>query len=256
MEIWLATRLGNEASQAFNENILLQFKGPLNLDAMRLAVQQTINRHEALRTTFSQDGSYQRVNPPLAIDIPLIDLCQLDEDNKKVHFENLITRGLQQPFDLVNGPLVRVSVLRLEPKEHFLLITAHHLVCDGWSIHVLLGDLSALYHPGGNAKVVDLPEPTPLREYAAWQQKQQSSADGLSTERYWLDRFKDPVTTVKLPTDYPRPPFRTFNGSCERVTIERALHTGMKQLGASQGCTAFTTFLAAFKVLLHRLTAQ
>ena len=256
MEIWLATRLGNEASQAFNENILLQFKGTLNLDAMRLAVQRAVNRHDALRTTFSHDGSYQRVNPPSAIDIPLIDLSQIDDSNRKARFDDLITRELQQPFDLVNGPLVRVSVLRLKAEEHFLLITAHHLVCDGWSIHVLLSDLSALYHPAGNAKDVDLPKSTPLREYAAWQVKQQSSPEGLATERYWLDRFNGPVTTVKLPTDHPRRPFRTFNGSCERVTIEKALHTGMRQLGASQGCTAFTTFLAAFKVLLHRLTAQ
>ena len=256
MEIWLATRLGDAASQAFNENILLQFKGTLDLDAMRFAVQRAINRHDALRTTFSHDGSYQRVGPAWEIDIPLIDLSQLDDGNKKVRFESLITRELQQPFDLVNGPLVRVSILRLEPERHFLLITAHHLVCDGWSIHVLLGDLSALYRPAGTDKGVDLPQSTPLREYAAWQQKQQNSADGLATERYWLDRFANPVAALKLPADRPRAPFRTFNGSSERITIEAALHTGMKQLGARHGCTAFTTFLAAFKVLLHRLTAQ
>ena len=256
MEIWLATRLGDAASQAFNENILLQFKGPLDLDAMRLAVQQTINRHEALRTTFSPDGSYQRVGPAWEIDIPLIDLSGMNDSSKENRFENLITRELQQPCDLVNGPLVRVSILRLEPEKHFLLITAHHLVCDGWSIHVLLGDLSALYRPAGADKGVDLPQSTPLREYAAWQQKQQNSADGLATERYWLDRFTNPVAALKLPADRPRVPFRTFNGSSERITIEAALHTGMKQLGARHGCTAFTTFLAAFKVLLHRLTAQ
>lgn len=256
MEIWLATRLGKEASQAFNENILLQFSGTLDLDAMRFAVQGAVNRHDALRTTFSDDGSYQRVGPPCEIDIPLIDLSQVDEGNKKARFENLITRELQQPFDLVNGPVVRASVLRLEPEEYFLLITAHHLVCDGWSMHVLLGDLSALYRSAGNHKRADLPKSTPLREYAAWQQNQQNSADGISTERYWLDRFTHSVAALKLPTDRPRPPFRTFNGSCERVTIEETLHTSMKRLGTSQGCTAFTTFLAAFKVLLHRLTAQ
>lgn len=254
MEIWLATRLGNEASQAFNENILLQFKGMLNLDAMRSAVQRAVNRHDALRTTFGHDGSYQRVNPPSAIDIPLIDLSQIDDSNRKTRFDDLVSRELQQPFDLVNGRLVRASILRLEPDEHFLLITAHHLVCDGWSIHVFLSDLSALYDPLGTA--IDLPKSVPLREYAAWQVKQESSPEGLATERYWLDRFNDSLTAVKLPTDRPRPPFRTFNGSCERLTIEKTLHAGMKQLGARHGCTAFTTFLAAFKILLHRLTAQ
>ena len=161
MEIWLATQLGNDASRAFNENILLQFKGTLDLDAMRLAVQRTVNRHEALRTTFSQDGSYQRVDPAWTIDIPLIDLSQLEHGNRNARLEDLITRELQQPFDLINGPLVRVWILRLALEEHFLLITAHHLVCDGWSIHVLLNDLNTFYKsPGADYKEAHLPQPS------------------------------------------------------------------------------------------------
>ena len=146
--------------------------------------------------------------------------------------------------------------MRLALEEHFLLITAHHIICDGWSIHVLLNDLNTFYKSPHNSKEAHLSQPAPFREYAEWQVKQKNSPQGAATERYWLDRFADPVTALKLPTDRTRPAFRTFNGSCERLQVAKDLYTRTKQFGASQGCTAFTTFLAAFKVLLFRLTGQ
>ncbi|MGB7951438.1 MAG: aminotransferase class III-fold pyridoxal phosphate-dependent enzyme, partial [Candidatus Binatia bacterium] len=185
MEIWLATQLGNDASRAFNENILLQFKGTLDIDAMRWAVQRTVERHEALRTVFSADGNFQRVNPFAPIDIPLMDLSQLVEEDGKIRFEDLVRTEVQHPFDLINGPLVRVKIFRLAKDEHFLLVSAHHIICDGWSIHVLLSDLSAFYESACNSQKVELSQPTPFREYAVWQVEQQNKPEGVATERYW-----------------------------------------------------------------------
>jgi hypothetical protein len=256
MEIWLATRFGDNASQAFNENILLRLKGKLDLAAMRTSIQQVVDRHEALRTTFSPDGDYQRVAPSLSLDVLCLDLSHLDRQRQEAEVENLLTGKFQQPFDLVNGPLVRGHILKLGVEEHLALLTAHHLVCDGWSIHVVLQDLSSLYSAACQGISADLPAPTQFRDYSAWEREQQHSPEGLKTEQFWLEQFAGSITVLELPTDRPRPRFQTFRGGQQRIYIDDAIHSGMKQLGARQGCTAFMTFLAAYKVLLHRLTAQ
>jgi glutamate-1-semialdehyde aminotransferase/non-ribosomal peptide synthetase component F/acyl carrier protein len=256
MEIWLATRFGDSASQAFNENILLKLKGKLDANGMRWAIQQVVDRHDALRTTFSPDGDCQRVAPSLPVEIPYHDLSHLDSKRRERELATLLTGKFQQPFDLVKGPLVRARILKLKAEEHLLLLTAHHIVCDGWSIHVILQDLSSLYSAACRGVQADLPVAMQFGEYALWQRRQQQSPEGRETERFWLDQFSGPIPVLELPTDRPRPPFQTFRGSQQRICIDDSISAGIKRLGASKGCTAFTTFLAAFKVLLYRLTAQ
>jgi glutamate-1-semialdehyde aminotransferase/acyl carrier protein len=256
MEMWLATQFGDNASQVFNENILLRLKGKLDLDAIRNSIQQIVDRHEALRTTFSADGEYQRVSPFLSIDVPCVDFCHLDRESREAELENLLTCKFQEPFDLVNGPLVRARIIKVSVEEHLLLLTAHHLVCDGWSIHVILQDLCAMYSAACQGISADLPAPMQFREYASLEREHQRTPEGLKTEQFWLGQFAGSIPVLELPTDRPRPRFQSFRGGQQRICIDDALHSGMKQLGARRGCTAFTTFLAAYKILLHQLTGQ
>jgi amino acid adenylation domain-containing protein len=256
MEIWLATRFGDNASQAFNENILLRVTGKLDLDAMCAAIQQVVNRHEALRTTFSVDGSYQRVFPSLHMDVPCLDFSHLAGESQEAQLDDLLKGRFQQPFDLVNGPLVRARLLKLNDEEHLVLLTAHHLVCDGWSIHVILQELSSLYTAVCQGATTELPAPMQFREYSRWEWEQQHGPAGLKTEQFWVEQFSGSVPVLELPTDRPRPHFQTFRGGQQRVIIDDALYAGMKHLGSRNGCTAFTSFMAAYNVLLHRLTAQ
>jgi len=145
MEIWLATRLGKDASRVFNEPIALRLKGKLDLGAMRESLQQLVDRHEALRVTVSAEGDYQRIAPSLLVDVPLTDLSKLDQESRRSQLVSLLNDGFHQYFDLVKGPLLRLRIFKLDEEDHLLHLVAHHIICDGWSFGVLQHDLGVLY---------------------------------------------------------------------------------------------------------------
>src|SRR5207302_9836195 len=147
-EIWFATQLGPAVSTAYNESCTLRLRGPLQMEALQRAVQQLVERHEALRTTFSPSGAFQRIAATARMEAPLVDFSDLDERNHEACVNDLIGREIQHEFDLVNGPLPRAQIVRLAADHHRLVFTAHHLICDGWALRVLLyqlGDLDSAH---------------------------------------------------------------------------------------------------------------
>ena len=222
-EIWLATRLGEDASRAFNESFTVRLRGELDLKAMRWAVQQMVDRHDALRATVSADGDYQRIAPSLSVDLPLTDLSNLDQESRKARLAGLLSDELNQSFDLVKGPLLRLRIFKLGEEDHLLLLVAHHIVCDGWSFGVLLHDLGILYSAACQGTEADLTEPMQFREYAAWQQEQRQSTDGAAVEAYWLGQFSAGVPVLDLPADRPRPPIQDVQlqatSDCHRQSL-------------------------------------
>src|SRR5260221_6053318 len=144
-EIWLATRVSAEASLAFNESVWVRLRVPLDLDALRGALQRLVDRHEALRTTFSSDGLTLFVAPSLPIDMPIVDAADKTSAAAEVAWREIRTRAVEEPFDLEKGPLVRAILLRLAADDHVVIFTAHHIVCDGWSTGLLLPEWGELY---------------------------------------------------------------------------------------------------------------
>jgi len=256
MEIWLATRLGDDASRAFNLSHTLRLKGPLQLEAMRTAIQQTVDRHEAFRTTFRPDGALQRISPSLTIEIPLADLSEVNGDEREARVAALLASEVGQLFDLVNGPPVRVRIVRLETNTHLLLITTHHIICDGWSWDVLLRDLSALFSSACRGTNSDLPLPMQFKEYAFWQEQQRQSPDVAQAEAYWIGQFAEPVPDLELPTDRARPPVKTYNSAHQSIALDKSIGAELRRIGARQNCTLFSTLVAAFNTFLFRLTGQ
>ena len=133
-------------------------------------------------------------------------------------------------------------------------MTAHHLVCDGWSTNALLAELGPLYGSGGGAGT--LPAAAQFAEYSKWEEETRRSAEGSATEAYWLAQYRQPPPFLELPTDGPRPGVLTYAGATERRTVPRAALDAVRKAGARQGCTLFATLLTAFDVLLHRLSGQ
>jgi len=117
----------------------------LNVEALRRALWRMVERHEALRTVFEKDGGIQRVLPTMHIELPVLDLSHQDHDKRNNEVTQIIDRDVRRPFDLVNGPLLRAHLLKLEDEKHLLVLTAHHIVCDGWSYDVMVHDLSMVY---------------------------------------------------------------------------------------------------------------
>ena len=129
-EVWLANRLGREASLAYNESVTLRFVGPLNADCLKAALQDLVRRHDALRATISASGEEMCIAAELALEVPLKDHSALTEQQREATFASARGRAVETPFDLERGPLFRAEILKFGPAEHLLVVTAHHIVCD------------------------------------------------------------------------------------------------------------------------------
>ncbi|MEQ1861614.1 MAG: amino acid adenylation domain-containing protein [Chthoniobacteraceae bacterium] len=236
-ELWLASRLGSDASAAFNESVTIRFSGALDIDALRAALDALVARHEALRTTISADGQRQHVAAPLAVALSMADDADLAAR---------IDAETTTPFDLERGPLLRAVLVN----RRDLVLTVHHIVCDGWSFGTLVNELAALYSR------TELPTAPAFRSYVEWLAAQQRTPEFALTERYWLTRFADVPPPLEMPGDRPRPVQRSFRADRRTTQIPRELFTALQRFSAGQRCTLFTTMLGAFHVLLHRLSGQ
>ncbi len=255
-EVLLSARLGDEQSCSFNEAFALHLRGALDPAVLGDCLTQLVARHDALRTTFDPSGERFRVAEPAPLELPIADLSALPTVERTKELEDLIRADAATPFDLVAGPLVRVQLVKLEPDHHALLFTSHHIVFDGWSANIVLGELAALYAARAAGTAPALPAAPAFRQYALDQDRWKRSAERAELEAWWVKKFETPVTPLDLPTDRPRPAVKSFNGDTVRRTIDAPAYQRIKKFGAKQGCTLFATLLAGFKTLAHRLSGQ
>jgi amino acid adenylation domain-containing protein len=255
-EIWASVQMGDAANCAYNESQSLHFKGELNVLALQTALQQLVDRHEALRTTFSTDGQTVCIVATRQVETPIVSLSNLDPQTRSLEVTNILEREVRQPFDLEHGPLFRSQIIKLSDREYRVIITAHHIVCDGWSWSVLMSDLGQLYSAVQQGIKPELELADNFSEYAISQVEAAQDPDTIETERYWLEQFADNIPSVDFPTDRSRPPLRTFTAAREDWDLSSELVTSLKQLGTKSGCSFMTTILAGFEVWLHRLTGQ
>jgi len=255
-EIWTATRMGADASCAFNESNTLRLVGALDVDALRAAFADLIERHEALRSTFTADGTTILVAASLPNELPLLDYSTLEEPARTAALDALLQREVEQPFDLEQGPLIRASIVRLTSQEHLLVFTAHHIVCDGWSTGIILRELAALYSARTTGSGLALQSPTPFREYADQERMRAGREDDQADEKYWIGQFTGEVPVLELPADKSRPALRTYNSARIDRTLDAALVSHLKTTARSANASLFSVLLAGFDVLLNRLTGQ
>ncbi|MDG2536711.1 amino acid adenylation domain-containing protein [Dyella jiangningensis] len=254
-EVWLASTLEPQASLAYNESVTLRLHGELHAAAMQAALQQLMDRHEALRATFGSDGNELCIAAQQSLDCPLRELSWLGPDEQEAEIDATLERVVTEPFDLEAGPLVRAELLRLSGDEHLLVITAHHIVCDGWSFGVIVKDLAALYAQQLGLSA-ELPMADPFADYALAETAHGQSQQGHEDEAYWLKRFADAAPSLDLPTDHPRPRQRTFTSKREDLLLDAPLVAAVKRTGAQRGASLYATLLAAFGLLLQRLSGQ
>ncbi|WP_248277637.1 non-ribosomal peptide synthetase/type I polyketide synthase [Brasilonema sp. UFV-L1] len=263
-QLWILDQIGDDSTLAYKISIGLQLKGSLNLEAMNRAVQQVVDRHEALRTKIDSQGNFQQILPSLKIDISLIDLSNAGDaplgsrplGDRDFQVTQWFKQESLKPFDLTQGPLFRCYVLKLEEQLHLLVMTAHHIVVDGWSINVILQELGALYSQECQGEVYQLKPPMQFREYINWQEQQSQTEEMAAHESYWLEKFASLTPVLNLPTDRPRPPIKTYRGNRQTLRLNASLYREVKQFSTTKGCTPFMTLLSAYTAFLHRLTSQ
>ncbi len=253
-ELWLADKLGREASLAFNEAVTLQIEGVLGVDAMQDALLELSNRHEALRSVLSDDGLSLFISPEGSLRAARVDLSMLGGEQQAAKLTQLRVAAVETPFDLINGPLINATLVQLAAEKHELIIAGHHVVCDGWSFGVLARELMQLYqaiYSGVGARA--LAPADSFGDFAEAQLDAGHSQAAESDNRYWVSQYDSSVPVLELPTDRARPAVRTFNSRREDVAIEPALLDAVRKLGAKQGASLFASLFGTFSALMARL---
>jgi amino acid adenylation domain-containing protein len=254
-EIWLAAQLGDDASSAFNESVTLRLTGTLDEAAFGRAWNDLRDRHDALRATFAATGETMLVVSGGSFACERVDLSAHAPEEQQRELAAVVDAAARTAFDLVGGPLVRGQLVRLAPDDHAFVLTAHHIICDGWSINVLLEEFAAIYAARARNETAMLPAPTSFVDYARGQLRRDPK-EQARVEKFWSERLADPIAPLGLPTDRPRPAQRTFAGATCSASISQEAYQTIKRAGARQSCTLFATLLAGFATLLGRLAHQ
>lgn len=256
--LWMLDQL-QPGTSAYNIFSAIRLTGPLNVDALQNALSEIVRRHESLRTTFPEIKGHavQEISAARAQGLPMLDLSECPEIDRKPRLMELVNEEAQRSFNLAVGPLFRTHLLRLSDQEHVLQITLHHIVSDGWSTGVLLREIAALYDArcvGTEPLLAELP--VQYADYAQWQREWLSGEVRQSQLAYWMEQLKQAPAVLQLPTDHARLDVQSMRGSTTSALLKQDLLNALQELGRRCGATLFMVLLAAFKVLLGRYSGQ
>ncbi|MCC5661302.1 amino acid adenylation domain-containing protein [Nostoc sp. XA010] len=255
--LWLLEQL-QPGNAAYHIPAAIQIQGQLNIPALAASFNEIIRRHEALRTVFIAEAGnpVQVVIPSLNLELPIIDLSSLPEQ-REAEVLQLANEAAQQPFNLEQAPLLRISLLQLGEAEYILLLTMHHIISDGWSIGVFIREMAELYVAFAAGKPLTLASP-PIQyaDFASWQQQWLQGEVLEAHASYWKQKLGGNLPILELQSDRPRPKVQNFQGARESLILPKDLHLSLKTLSQKQEVSLFITLLAVFKILLYRLSGQ
>jgi amino acid adenylation domain-containing protein len=254
--LWLLDRL-EPGSSAYNMPMPVRVRGRLDRAALEQALDEIVRRHESLRTTFAeQDGEpVQVIAPPESFSLPLADLSGLCEEVRRAE-ERLLAES-RRSFDIERGPLFRAALVRLDPEEHVLLLDMHHIISDGWSFGIFFRELSTLYGAFLEGRPSPLAElPVQYADFSVWQREWLQGAVLEEQLTYWRGRLAGSPPALELPVDRLRPAVQAHRGRNSVLVLPAGLTARLRDLSLAVGTSLFMTLLAAFQLLLSRLSGQ
>ncbi|MGH3773291.1 MAG: condensation domain-containing protein [Pseudonocardiaceae bacterium] len=245
---------------AYNLPMILRLRGTLNVAVLSRALDEIVTRHEILRTGFPTVAGkpVQVVGPPsVGAGLRVTDLRALELDQRQAQTMRLITAQETQTFDLATGPLLRIKLVRLADDEQLLLVTMHHIIFDGWSRELFLGEMGTLY----DAFIHGQPSPLPpltlqYADYTLWQRTWLHGEVLDNHLAYWRAQLTDAPTMLTLPTNRARPKMVSHRSASHTVRIGPEVHGALVNLARSEGVTLYMTLLAAFQLLLSHYTGS
>jgi natural product biosynthesis luciferase-like monooxygenase protein/amino acid adenylation domain-containing protein len=257
--IWILDQMEEELL-AYNMPAAIRLKGSLDWESLQSAFNWLVNRHESLRTIFVSKAGIPR---QIVTDADNFEVAFTNwpPENNEEQLADYILAHAKRPFDLANGPLLKVEVICLEEEEHIVLFNMHHVISDGWSMEILIREMGILYEASAKGE----PNPlTPLdiqyKDYAAWQNALLCDNDSMDNLKiYWhkkLTQAEEIISPVELPTDFPRPAVKTFRGESLSKTFSSELLDKIEALGKTCGATLFITLVALLDILLFRYSGQ
>ncbi len=256
--MWFLNQL-EPLSSAYNLEIGARLEGDLDPLALACCFTELVRRHETLRTVFAAvDGRpVQVIQPSADFELETADLRAFDPAGRDAQLRRRVLAAGGSPFDLAQGPLLRATLLRTEDREHALLLVMHHIASDGWSMALLLGELTELYAAFTADRPSPLPElPVQYADFAVWQRGWLAGEELGRQVEYWKGRLAGAPALLELPTDRPRPAVQSFRGGRHRLTLSPELSGELESLGRREGLTPFMVLLSAFQSLLGRYSSQ
>ncbi|MFY0565974.1 non-ribosomal peptide synthase/polyketide synthase [Archangium lansingense] len=257
--LWFLEQL-EPGRATYNTSAVIRMAGSLDVAALERSFTEVVRRHESLRTTYhaQEEGTaIQVIAAPTAQPLTLVDLSALPESQRENETRRLAREEGQRPFDLERGPLLRATLLRLSDSEHQLIVVVHHIISDGWSVTVLIQEMSTLYAAFSQGQPSPLPElPVQYADYALWQRQWLQGEELKRQISYWQQQLSGAPSLLELPTDRPRPSVQSFRGTTLPVHFPRELSESLKVLAQREGVTPFMLVLALFQVLLQRYSGQ
>jgi amino acid adenylation domain-containing protein len=249
--LWFVNQLEGE-SGAYTIDLTMRLLGNLNVKALEKAFQAIIQRHEPLRTQFKlkDNKPIQAIASSINFTLPVV-------QSQPLQVEQLLTEAASEPFDLANGSVLRVKLWQVGADEYVLLLAIHHIAADGWSLGVLIDELSAYYRSFSTGTKADLATlPIQYADFAVWQRQWLTNEVLERQLSYWKQQLKGIPLLHQLKGDRPRPAIQTFRGGTEKLQLDSKLTQQLKKLSQESGSTLFMTLMAGFAVLLSRYSGQ
>jgi amino acid adenylation domain-containing protein len=256
--LWFLDQL-KPGSAVYNMPLALSLTGELAEERLAAVFGELVRRHETLRTTFDSGAEPLQVVHPAAerpFALASIDLSALGEEERRRELTRRVAEESLRPFDLARGPLFRGTLVRLAPRENALLLGMHHVISDGWSLGVLVREVTALYAaamagwPGRPLGEVLPPLPVQYADFSVWQSRRLSGETLQREIEHWREKLAGAQPFLELPTDRPRPPVQTFGGRSLSLWLEPELAGRLSALALETGTTLFMVLLAGFETLL------
>ena len=255
---WLLHQLA-PTSPVYNILDVIPFEGTCDAEVMRRALNETVRRHEILRTVFaeSHEEATQIVLPKVDLMLSELDLSALPKQEGECEWICVVRDEGRKSFDLSQAPLLRATLVHLTPQQHRLLLTLHHVIADERSMEVLHQEVKQLYTEFSQGQPSPLPElPIQYADFACWQRSWLQGEVRQKQITYWKNTLAGAPTLLELPTDKPRPAVQSLRGATETFALPSDLVEQLKALGRPQQATLFMTLEAGFAALLHRYTGQ
>lgn len=256
-ELWLSCMLGGEdASLAYNESVSLTLKGKFNLDAFKKAIHSVTLRHEALRAVMTTNGEQLIIYKDLFPSFLFEDISTIPATAVQAELQAFIRNEIGKTFDLYTGPLLRLYLHRISDEEYHFTLIIHHLIGDGWSIGIVLEDLSKFYNAYCKSEDPLLPPADQISDYAIEQVNFKNTTEYIETQNFWLKQYESLVPVVNMPLDFNRPTSRTYRGERNDYALDAELLLQLKQLSAKSGSSLVVTLVSVFEVLLYHRTGE
>lgn len=256
--VWFIQHLDKE-NRAYNFQAIFEFKGILDVKALEKSHGEVVRRHEILRTTFPlvNGRPIQLIHETMPVMLPVVDLQDLDDNARETQLHQLINKEFSRRFDVVQLPLVRWMLFKVNAKRHVMTHIEHHLIHDGWSFNVFLGELFEIYHAFSEGKTSPLSDPTiQFADFAYWQRQWMEGKEAEKQLAYWQKQLAGSPPVLELPYDHPRPAKQGFKGAVLRSELPEDLCRRLKEFSQKERVTLFMTTLAGLVALLYRYSGQ